>query len=211
VWQVANSACQWWGGRYIYTVALGTSHPPTFSSPSVGQHGRGRRKLSAATRGWVKHPANTMAKATISVTVLPELRNNVLADDKRDGDKAGKRTGLRLVHFVTAMLAANEKAKASDEVLAATLAAEFPKRSHFQAIPTWRAYFNGQKHGLNANGRKSVRYGDDGQPARRAAPANGKAKGKAAGKGAKGSKGKASSKAKGKANKAAQVTEAAAE
>lgn len=111
-----------------------------------------------------------MAKNTISVPVSGYLKNKVAASEKRDGSTYGKTTGLRLVHFVTAMLLANEKAKETDEVLENTLRAEFPSKEGFQAIPTWRAYHNGQKHGMNEDGIHSTRYGEDGQPAKRKAP-----------------------------------------
>jgi hypothetical protein len=121
----------------------------------------------------------------LHVAVLPELNNKVLAKEKHDGLNAGKTTGLRLVHYVTCLLAANETAHVTDEVLAETLRAEFPQRASFQAMPTWRAYYNGSKHGLNTKGRHSIRYGEDGEPARRAAPAKAESNGKAEGKASK--------------------------
>lgn len=150
-----------------------------------------------------------MAKSTIKVVVSRLVGNHVKADKaKWDGEKVGKTTGLPLVHYVTALLDSNETAKANDDTLLATLQAEYPKRDGFQAIPTWRAYYNGSKHGMNEAGKHSTRYGEDGQPARKAkadkpaksgkgkpaakAASNGKAsKGGAAKPAAKGSKGKA--------------------
>jgi hypothetical protein len=147
-----------------------------------------------------------MAKASFKVAVLPELRSKVLDKERHDGATAGKTTGLKLVHYVTCLLAGNESAKLDDDALAAMLRAEFPKprNGQHQAIPTWRAYYNGSKHGMNEKGRHSTRYGSDGQPARRAI-GEGKAKGKG-----KGAKAKANGKPAGKGKaKAARKPKAA--
>lgn len=134
--------------------------------------------------------------ATITVSVPRHLGSKCADAAKRDGISKGKKTGLGKHAFAEAMLLANESAKASDDVLFATLLAEFPKAGKaaggMQPVPTWRAYFNGSRHGMNEAGKTSTRYGDDGQPARRSSPvaSNGKAKG---GKGAK-AKGKPAAK-----------------
>lgn len=128
-----------------------------------------------------------MARATIKVVVPKHLIGKQAVAEKRDGNGKGKVTGLGTHAFAEALLLSNETAKATDDVLAATFAAEFPKRAVHQPIPTWRAYFNGSRHGMNTAAKSSTRYGEDGQPARRAAPKGkgaGEAKGKGKGKGA---------------------------
>lgn len=133
--------------------------------------------------------------ATVKVVVPRDLQGKVGDKESRDGgNRYGKATGLRMTHFVDSLLRANEAAKETDEVLAATLAAEFPKRDVIQAPASYRGYFNQGLHGHNPGCKyHSASYNAEGE-ARRRSPA-GKAKG-GKGKGgkakAKGGKGKAS-------------------
>lgn len=137
------------------------------------------------------------AKGTkaIKVSVPKHLQNK---QGKPDGKTFGRTTGLRMVHFVDAMFRANDSQHATDEVLAATLAAEFPgrvsKASGAKGVPTiqpvssYRAYHNAGKHGCGDGKHYAASYNADGV-ARARPTGSGKPKG-GKGKAAKG-KGKA--------------------
>jgi hypothetical protein len=126
------------------------------------------------------HPRDLLAKA--------------VAKENRDGgDRTGRTTGLRVTHYVDSLLRQNESQHATDEVLAAALKAEFPKRKVLQAFSSWRGYFNQGLHGHNPDKRfHSASYNESGEPRRKAATATAKGKGKASKGKAKGSKAKAS-------------------
>lgn len=81
-----------------------------------------------------------------------------VAPKERDGEKFGKKSGLRITHFVNALLAGNRSAQLGDDALQSQLADEFPKRKSLQAMSAYRSYFNAGKHGHGDGKSKSVSY-----------------------------------------------------
>lgn len=74
--------------------------------------------------------------------------DDVVAAKERDGDTYGKKSGLKLTHFLNELLYDNFDKGFMDEELDLIVKTEFPKRQVVQRMSAYRAYFNANKHGF---------------------------------------------------------------
>lgn len=71
-----------------------------------------------------------------------------VAEDKRDGNKWGRTTGLNITHFTNELFMQNYDRNLGDDELEAILKDEFPNRGVIQKVSAYRGYFNGGVHGF---------------------------------------------------------------